>query len=197
MKMSQHRTVKDIPEYLDPEQVHQRYIVEATQIPYARSIRRLRIRDKALVAFLYMTGLRISEALSVLKRQVYWDLEPNFVLFKGIKILKHRKKVVFRDKAVALDGAMKPFVDVFRQHYERVKRNHALFEVGRARAFRIVRALTGEWPHYFRSQHISYLVNYCELSTLMVADIMGIANVQTLRGYAHSSWKLHREALSR
>lgn len=195
--MKSHRTVKDIPEYLEPQEVYERYIEGAQAIDYMRSTKRLEIRDLALVAFLYMTGLRISEALSVTREMIRFDLESGFMVVKGVRILKHRKTLVIKDKAVGLDGVMEPFVNVFRQHYDRVKRKHGLFEINRTRAFRVVRALTTEWPHYFRSQHISYLVNFLNLPTLVVADLMGISNLQTLEGYYHSSWIRHKEALSR
>jgi integrase len=194
--MKEHRAVKDIPAYLEPQEIYNRYIEGARVQVYSRSIERLQARDLALVTFLYTTGLRISEALAVTKDKIEFDVE-GFLVIKGNRILKHRKTLVILDKAIAKQGAMAPFIDVLIQHFKNVKRKHEIFKINRVRAFRIVRAVTGQWPHYFRSQHISYLVNYCGLSTLTVAKLMGISNVQSLEGYHHTEWKKHQEALSK
>jgi integrase len=98
--MKEHRAVKDIPAYLEPQEIYNRYIEGARVQVYSRSIERLQARDLALVTFLYTTGLRISEALAVTKDKIEFDVE-GFLVIKGNRILKHRKTLVILDKAIA------------------------------------------------------------------------------------------------
>ena len=58
----------------------------------------------------------------------------------------------------------------------------------------IVKQLTGEWCHWFRSQRISYLVNKLR-SAEIAGKLVGIKAPATISGYYKTQWRQHKEEL--
>ena len=188
-----HRGKDDIAEYLNPEQIFVKYIHGMRVYPYERAAGKKALRDKALVAALYTTGLRIAELLSVTKGQI--EETEDFLIFKQVPIGKRRGKYNL-DKALPKKGRLFPFTAIVIQYVKTVRgKDTPIFDIAHAHAYRIVNQATGVWAHYFRHQHISYLLNELRLSTVNVAKLTGHKDIRTLEGYSHATWKDFTEQL--
>ena len=183
------RGVNNISEYCDVEAIVD--IVKNAQLkeypfePYKR------IRDRALLALLASTGLRVMEALSIEKEQI--DNQNDVVVIKTVKILKRRKQPIKKDFPLFKSGIYSELTLMFLAWSERVKKGK-LFNISRFMAYRIVNDSTGKWCHFFRSQRLSYLVNKIR-SAAAVANIQGIAKSSTIDHYLKTDWKQFEEEM--
>ena len=166
--------------------------VKAKPIPYLD--KRKQIRDRALLAFIAATGMRISEALSV-KRGDFNQHNPDFVVVNNVRILKRRKETIMKDFVLPRTGVLKPLTDLVMLHYRNVKDGAPLFDISRQRAWQVIVYMTGKWCHYFRSQRISFLVNKIR-STTAVADLLGIKKSSTIDHYYKGGWGQFRKELA-
>lgn len=186
------RSVKDIPEYLNPKQIVD-LVENAKPVHYKTPIEYYRIRDRALLALLCLTGLRIGETLRLERRQFDVDSDAEFIIIRDVEISKRRKDIVKIDVPLPKVGVFEPLTMMILDYLTRVKRGR-IFKIKRCRAWRIINDMTGKWPHYFRSQRISFLVNKIR-SAVTVSRIMGIKSLQTVTHYYKSEWNEHRDAL--
>ena len=191
------RGVANIAEFIELTTLI-KHLTLAQAWPYKTEIEEKTARDKALLAFLAETGLRISEALSVDRSQVKLNLDKDFVVVKDIKILKRRKSPIKKDFPLPKTGILEPLTQMVLHWYNwptiRKKEEGSLFSLGRYRAWQIIRHMTGKWCHYFRSQRISFLVNKIR-STTAVAAMMGIAKSSTIDHYYKGGWENFRDDL--
>lgn len=190
-----HRGKDDIPNYMEPEQVYDKYIVGMRVYPYEKQTSQKKLRDQALIAALYTTGLRVQELLSVRLDQV--EDTPDFLVFSQVPIGKRRDKYTL-DKALPKKGRLAPFTTIVQAYWyskRKAKKDKRLFPMGTCNAYLIVSYSTGEWCHFFRHQHISYLINELGLSTANVARLTGHKSLQTLEGYSHATYKDFQEQL--
>lgn len=185
--------VNDIADFLELKQIIQ-MVREAKPIPYTLCAIQNRARDFALLSLLALTGMRISEILSIYKRQVHQEM-PDFVEIKNVKILKRRKEPILKDFGLPKEGILVPLTDLFLAHYSTLKgKNIRLFDINRTTAWRIVVFMTGKWCHFFRSQRLSFLVNKFR-STIIVSDMQGIKSPATIAHYYKGGWKHHKQEL--
>ena len=185
------RGVNDIHEYYELAAIID--IVQKAKPVYLYEPRKEK-RDKALLAFLALTGMRISEVLSVTHEQLCFDMD-DFIEVRNVKIKKRRKEPIYKDFPLPLEGQLKPLTDMVLDWYMLSnKKTGPLFDISRNRAWQIISGLTGKWCHFFRSQRISYLVNKFR-STVMVADLQGIKAPQTIAHYYKGGWKHVKEQL--
>jgi len=204
------RGVNDIDDFIELKQL---IAIVKTVEPYYEYEPWKRIRDRALLALLALTGCRISELLSVLKSQV--EIQDEWVIIRNILTLKRwkrkyeryldaegiqRKRCIWKerehilvDKPLPRKGILACLTNIFLEYYDIAKKG-PLFDISRGRAWQIVNRLTGKWCHYFRSQRISFLVNSIR-SDVRVGKMMGIKNVQTLAHYDKGSWEGFKEEL--
>lgn len=186
------RGVADISDYVELRNLIDK-VERAKPIPYLLESGK-QVRDRALLAFLAATGMRISEALSVKREQLELSHDPDFVVVKDVRILKRRKETIFKDFVLPRKGVLKPLTDLVLEHV-RTKNKGPLFDIGRQRAWQIVVFMTGKWCHYFRSQRISFLVNRIR-STTAVADLLGIKKSSTIDHYYKGGWGQFKKELS-
>jgi Phage integrase family. len=186
------RGVENINEYVEPftfiEQIetanHHEYTVDAET-----KIR----RDKALVAFLGLTGMRISEALNIDCSQVKLNDDPQYIVVKDVKILK-RRKTVKNEFVLPKTGILQPLTEMVLAHLDNRKES-PLFDLSRYWAWKIVKRMTGKWCHYFRSQRISFLVNEKRLPPTAICKMMGMKDLKTVLHYDKSAWQDFRNEL--
>ncbi len=58
----------------------------------------------------------------------------------------------------------------------------------------ILKQMTDEWCHWFRSQRISYLINKLR-SAEIAAKLVGVKAPQTIAHCYKGEWKAHKEEL--
>ena len=185
--------VNDIVDYLELEQIIH-MITDAQPIPYTLCAVQNRRRDYALLSFLALTGMRVSEALSIWKRQVNLE-DSGWVEIRNVKILKRRKEPILKDFGIPREGVLKPLTDLFLAHYSTLKGNNMrVFNINRTTAWRITMFMTGKWCHFFRSQRISFLVNRFR-STVIASDMQGIKSPSTIAHYYKGGWSHFKEDL--
>jgi len=170
------RGVNDIADYLELRQIIN-LVLDAEVCYYWQPS--LAVRDMGLLAALALTGMRISELLSVEKARV--DVQKEAVWIRNVKILKRRKEPVYKDFFMPREGVLAPLTDLFIKHLDQVKKGR-VFDISRGRAWQIVKASTGKWCHFFRSQRLSFLVNKFR-STVIVGDMQGIKKPDTVAHY--------------
>ena len=155
----------------------------------------LELRNKALLSMLTMTGLRISEILHLTTDQIFLDdpNDPGFLIIKNILVLKKRKKRILNEMGIKKDGVYKPLIDILTQYLEQIKPGK-LFNISRWYAWQIIKNITGKWPHYYRSQKMSNLVNTLKGAADATAAIMKV-EARTVSHYYKSSWRDHKEEL--
>jgi len=202
-KMKTRRTIKDIKRFISPKEIYQK-IMTGPDWPYKTGMEYYRIRDCALCSLIYLTSGRINEVLRITKSQFNFKEEPEFIIIKDFYISKRKARIIKRgDKKIIvppinprIDMALpeySKFTELALNHYNQVQTD-LLFRFGRVRAWQLVRNKTGLWPHYFRSQKISYLVNKTK-SALITARLVGIKSASTISHYYKTEWREHKEDL--
>jgi len=205
------RGAADISDYIELQNLVAQ-IVKLKPHKYNVQNEKKQCRDRALLALLAATGLRISEALSIETRMFNLTGYTGFIVIEGVQILKRwnrryevnpetkKKKCVEKwrqnikkDFPLPKTGVLKPVTDLIMAQYRAVKKGR-LIDLRRRQAYEIVNEMTGKWCHYFRSQRISYLVHKIR-GTVPVADIMGIKAPQTIAHYYKGKWREYEEEM--
>ena len=185
------RGVNDITEFLEVAHIVN-LVKNAKTIPYILDTETKTRRDRALLSCLALTGLRVSEVLSIDVNQ--FEDTPKTVWIKNVKILKRRAEHITRPFALPKQGIFSDLSMLILEHKDTIKKGK-LFDINRASAWRIITYMTGFWCHYFRSQRISHLVNKFR-STVMVADFQGIKAPATISHYYKGDTRRHEQELS-
>jgi len=184
------RGVNDIHEYYELAAIVD-IVMKAKPLPYIYEPWK-QDRDRALLALLACTGMRISEALSVQVKQFSFEM-PDFVEIRNVRILKRRAEPIYKDFFLPLEGILYPLTNMVVA-YTKINKEGYLFDFSRSRAWQIINYMTGKWCHFFRSQRLSYLVNKLR-STIVVADMQGIKSPQTVAHYFKGGWKHYKDEL--
>jgi integrase len=193
------RSVKDIPVFLDDKLfIDLESDVAKTEWNYKTQMF-LQTRDKALVSLLMLTGLRISEALGLRKKQfrVYEDK----VLIANAVTLKHgllRPKIILTRK-----GRLAPFTEIFLEWFNQLP-EYAEFVFGsgsalgisydqhikRARAHWIIKTTTGKFPHWYRSVCESiYARSVFHNDAWKLKAFMGLKSLESTGPYVSGNWE--------
>lgn len=191
----------DIKEFLEPEEIYERYFSRAELWPYKTRREFYRIRDFALLAVTYYTGARIGEVILLERKQ--FDMKsawPEFIVIKNFEISKRKKALLAMGRPkieipLATTGRMSIFTS-YIEDYLRILEREVLFPFDRTRAYSIIKTMTGKWPHYFRAQRLSYMMNLFR-SESIVSELMGIENSRTIKQYYTTEWKQHKEDLKK
>lgn len=112
------------------------------------------LRNKAMIALLYLTGARISEILSV-KREDFVVDEKKKMIIVNISVEKRGENWVH---SVPM-GFNAPFMTYIARWLD-ANNSGLLFPIGRIRAWRIVHQLNSDvWPHAFRRNRGNRLID--------------------------------------
>lgn len=128
-------------------------------------------KDRLLITFLWMTGVRITEALSVRKRDI--DFQNRVMTIRWLKSRKylHRNVPIHKDLIPLLIG-----------HAQWIKADDPLFPISRQRAFQVTEKWLGCSPHQLRH---SFAVNWlrCGGSIVNLNRILGHTRLQMTMEY--------------
>lgn len=130
------------------------------------------IRDRALIAFLYLTGARIEEVVRhykkdqetgtmkmkdypILKKQI--ELSDKYIFVRDVRSLKRRNKKPYkRDIPIPKHQNDEFFIKTFLDHYYTVADDDPLFNITRQRASQILGKvnLFNHWLRHTRDTHL-------------------------------------------
>lgn len=149
----------DLPKYWNKE-----YIVEKIE-PIKN------YKHKMLMRFLWMTGLRVTEAVNLRKSDIDFQ---NYIM--TVRWQKSRK---FNYRNVPIHPNLK---DILQLYTASMKADELVFPITRQRAWQIVKKYLGGHPHKFRH---SFAVNWlrCDGDITILSRIMGHSKLQSTMIY--------------
>jgi integrase/recombinase XerD len=136
----------------------------------------LGLRDAALLYFLYASGVRISECLSLSKE----DIEGEWLLVRHAKGDKERLVPVAK---VALD-ALKKYLDAMPYEKDFLWCNYKGDRLSRVSAFKITQKYLGVSPHVLRHSYATALITG-GADLRVVQELLGHASLITTQVYTH------------
>jgi len=127
-----------------------------------------------LFQFLWRTGCRVTESISILKKDI--DFDNNII---KIRWLKNRK---YNYRNIPLHSSLRNVLYMF---VDRLKHDERLFPISRQRVFQLCRKYTLDNPHKLRH---SFAVNFLRQSDRPMAlielkEILGHSNIKTTMEY--------------
>jgi integrase len=176
-------------------------MIKSKSWPYKINKEFYECRDRALISLLYLTCGRISEVLSLSKKQFVFDEEPDFVVIRNMIVVKRKRKAKRKRRSIRDEvplpraGLLAPFTQFVVEYLSLLSDQEAkLFRFGRHRAWQIVQFTTGKWCHYFRSQGESW---YGKIFSNIFAlkDFVGVVDASTLGDYVKTDWKDYRDRI--
>jgi len=136
----------------------------------------LDLRDKALILFLYATGVRVSEACSI-KRD---DIQKGWLRIRYAKGEKERLVPVAKSALRALDEYLNSRNDNVEYLFVNYKRE----QISRISIFKITKKYLGVSPHVLRHSYASSLiVGGADLR--VVQELLGHSSLLTTQIYTH------------
>jgi len=150
---------KDFAKYWDKEYIHERMTrIENTS-------------HRMLMQFLWMSGVRITEAVNLRKKDI--DFE-NYVM--TVRWLKSRK---YKYRNVPIHPNL---LDVLRVYTAPMKAEDKVFPITRQRAWQLTKKYFNGHPHQMRH---SFAVNWlrCKGDIIILHRILGHSKVQTTMEY--------------
>ncbi len=199
------RTNEDIKRRLSLEQIYT--LITSKSWPYKVGLDFYPVRDKALMALLFLTAGRISEVLSLSKEQFDFEADRNFIVIRNmilVKRLKTRKGKLVRHKTapirdevpLPLKGPLSKFTNFVQGYLDMISEpKEKLFKFKRHRAWQIVNFVTGQWCHWFRNQAESYYGKYVFNTPFALRDFVGVSDIESLGPYVKTRWRDYQNKL--
>jgi integrase/recombinase XerD len=169
-KIKQAKIPKTLPKFLEKDEI----LKSISHIDYNSSW--FELRDKALILFLYATGLRISEALNVKLS----DIEDGWVRVEMAKGEKQRL-VPIADMAL---NAIKEYLNKRPCSSEYLFVNKNCQKLSRISAFNITKKYLNVSPHVLRHSFATSLV-LGGADLRVVQELLGHASLNTTQIYTH------------
>jgi len=91
------RTLDDV-EFERPSELLE--MIEGRSWPYKTNREFYECRDRALISLLYLTCGRVSEVLSLTKKQFVFDEDPDFIIIKNMAVVKRKKKAKRKRRSI-------------------------------------------------------------------------------------------------
>lgn len=126
---------------------------------------------KMLMTFLWMTGVRITEAITLRKQDIAFS---NYLM--TVRWLKNRK---YNRRKVPLHPHLKDILEVYTAA---MKAEDRIFPISRQRAWQLVQKYFNGHPHQFRH---SFAVNWlrCDGKIEVLSQVMGHSDIKTTMQY--------------
>ncbi|MDW8023429.1 MAG: site-specific integrase [Nitrososphaerota archaeon] len=192
------RTLNDVY-FMRPNEIYE--LITSKTYPYKTNKEFYEKRDRALMALLYLTWGRVREVLSLTKKQFDFESEPNFVIIRNMIVVKRKKNAKRKSRAIRdevplpKEGVLAPFTKLVLEYLKLVENpEDKLFNIGRNRAYKIVRYVTGQWCHWFRSQGESWFGKVFS-NIFALKDYVGVVSAEVLSDYVKTDWREYRKAL--
>ena len=136
-------------------------------------------------------------------------MNDNYILISGMKISKRSDNLIKKHgdhvqrrvdfilplkcdfmKEKAFDQII-PFTWLLKEYLELyAPKTGKLFPYESGRAYKIIREITGFWPHWFRAQSEHFYGNFLfERNPAKLADYVGVIQESQVRDYTDISWK--------
>ena len=178
-------------------------LLEKNKIPYKKHFE-LWQRDKALISLLLLSGLRINEALQLKRRQ--FDLsDKHFIIIRDVETSK--RSLPREEIPLPLEGKLSPFTSILKEWLARIASpesyvipSASMFGIhwnkplSRQRSHYIVKALTGFFPHYYRSLCESHYGRIFKTNWAL-KDFMGLADLRSTEPYVKTDWRDYQEKM--
>lgn len=150
---------KDLPKYWDRDYIN--YIIYNIDQP----------SHKMFVRFLWMTGLRVSEAINIIKSDIDFK---NYTI--RVKWLKNRK---YNYRYIPIHPNLKDIMEVYSAKFNQAD---LIFPFSRQRAWAIMKRYFKGHPHQLRH---SFAVNWlrCGGDITILSRILGHSKIQTTMEY--------------
>lgn len=157
-------------------------------------------RDRALFAFLLLTGLRVSEALNVKRMQI--RIYENRIEAVNLKTLKrgNMRSIIILPKIGSLRNltyvfeawlvlVKEPEAYLFPKYLTLVKRFDYKNHINRHRAYQLI-SLTGKFPHWARSVCETIYGRKIFLNDAWkLKEFMGLKRLDSTAPYISGSWE--------
>ncbi len=169
-KIKQAKIPKNLPKYLTKEEI----INSISHINYENSWYEL--RDKALILFLYATGLRVSEAMNVKLS----DIDEGWV---KVTMAKGEKQRMVPIADIAME-AIKEYLNKRPCDSEYLFVNKNCNKLSRISAFNITKKYLNVSPHVLRHSFATSLV-LGGADLRIVQELLGHASLNTTQIYTH------------
>lgn len=180
-------------------------IVSQVEWPYKTMKHYFWMRDKALLALLFLTGLRVSEALTIKQKQT--RIFENKILIVNVQTLKHGK---LRDEIdLPKIGSLAPLTAYVEEWLQTVEEpEHYIFPrgaankflwktpLGRYRAFWIVKSQTGKFPHWARAVCATIYGKVIFHDAFDLKEFMGWRRLDSSSPYVQTNWKAKRKRVN-
>ena len=134
------------------------------------------LRDYAMILFLYATGVRVSELLSI-KRD---DITDNWI---KILFAKGSKQRVIPIARIALE-AFRNYISNRKDNSEFLFLNYKGNPISRISVFKITKKYCGVSPHIFRHSYATSLI-LGGADLMVVSELLGHSNIETTQIYTH------------
>lgn len=193
------RTLQDVKRTWSPEEIYE--LITARSWPYRTWAPHYQKRDRAFLSLLYIVAGRIKEVLSLRKSQFDREADPQFVIIRNMlteKVGSKSRRRPFREEfPLPREGPLKPFTDLILDYlvdlgYEEER----LFPFKRQRGWRIVKHVTGKWPHWFRAQGerlYADMIAKGQAGVFRMMELLNIAKPETIAQYVKPKWKEYKE----
>jgi len=197
------RKVADVPIFLDDRLWDElETIINLSGWNYTTNMMLLKLRDRALICLLILTGLRISEALRLRKLQ-FRSYKRRIVLANVETV----KRGLLRSKIVLpKEGRLRVFTFVFEAWLREVPKDECYVfpkatslhngiilwdkPLSRKRAFWIIRSTTGKFPHWFRAVcEMVYGRLVFKSDAWKLKEFMGLKRLDSTSPYVKGTWE--------
>ncbi|MDR2719571.1 MAG: site-specific integrase [Nitrososphaerota archaeon] len=199
--MTKKRKVKDEPIILHQNFLEElQQMVEKTEWPYKTNSLKLQQRDRALISFLILTGVRNSETQKITKSQIY--THKTHLSIMNVQTLKHgdtRNEII-----LPKTGGLAPFTKIFNEWLNQIPHEQAILfpsanpdgtlnwnkPLSRNRIYGIIKETTGMFPHWFRGVcETIYGKQIFKNDIYALQEFMGVKNLQNLAPYVSGQWQ--------
>jgi len=152
-----------------------------------------KLRDKAFIAFLYLSGARVGEVCRRIRRRDFWIEGPFLVVqivTEKIRRTKKgkRKRTSKRNIPIPLDD---PLTHVILRYLKEIGPDDVCWPFSQQYARRLVKKLGGPhvYPHLFRHSRITHLIVDYGFNQFDLKRFAGWSDIRPIKFYEHLMWQ--------